>query len=132
MKKILFVFTCLLISSVYGFSIDGKNEKNVIPGVAFDKLSFDYGNIPYDGDGITTFTLTNNSKEPLIIKDCRASCGCTIPKWVKEPIKPGASTKIEVGYNTRLSGPFSKSITVITNFGQVTLGIKGEVAEKSK
>lgn len=132
MKKILFVFTCLLISSVFGFSIDRKNEKNVIPGVTFDKLSFDYGNIPYDGDGNTTFTLTNNAKEPLVIIDCRASCGCTIPKWGKEPVKPGASTKIEVGYNTRLPGPFSKSIRVTTNFGQVSLGIKGEVAEKSE
>ncbi len=128
MKKILLILTCLVVGTVYGFSKDGEKE---VSGIVFDKISYDYGKIPYDGNGVTYFTLTNRTESPLVIKDCRASCGCTLPEWSKEPIKPGANTRIKVGYNTRLSGPFSKSITVITNQGQVTLIIKGEVAEKN-
>ena len=36
----------------------------------------------------TIFTFTNVGKEPLIISNAKAGCGCTVPQWPKEPIAP--------------------------------------------
>ena len=74
--------------------------------------------------------FTNNGSEPLIIKNARASCGCTVPDWPKEPIMPGTTEKIKVNYATNRVGKFTKNITLTTNVDKkpVILTIKGEVS----
>ena len=72
-------------------------------------------------------------EQPLVINQAVASCGCTVPKYTKEPILPGKSGEIEVTYNGagKALGHFKKSITVRTN-GKVEitrLYIEGEMEE---
>jgi len=44
------------------------------------------------------------------------SCGCTVPVWSKQPVKPGEEGKIEVTLNTAgLAGQESKTIAVLAN-----------------
>lgn len=79
------------------------------------------------------FTFTNVGEQPLIINQAVASCGCTVPKYPKEPIQPGATGVIEVEYNGtgKSLGFFKKTITVRTN-GAVELSrlyIDGEMTE---
>ena len=64
-----------------------------------------------------TFTFTNVGEQALVINQAVASCGCTVPKYSKEPIQPGASGTIEVEYNGtgKSLGFFKKTITVRTN-----------------
>lgn len=64
-----------------------------------------------------TFKFTNSGNKPLIIYQAIASCGCTVPKFPKEPIKPGESGEITVTYNGagKFPGKFKKSITVRSN-----------------
>jgi hypothetical protein len=61
--------------------------------------------------------------------NCQGSCGCTVPSWPKEPIKPGANGVIKVHYDTKRVGPINKTVTVTSNSkdGVVTLHIKGLV-----
>lgn len=40
------------------------------------------------------FKFTNTGKEPLIISNVQASCGCTTPKWSNEPIAPGKQEQL--------------------------------------
>lgn len=74
------------------------------------------------------FTFTNKGKEPIIISQVHASCGCTTPSWPKEPILPGKSAAIKASYATSgRPGPFTKNITVLSNAGSKILTIKGNV-----
>ena len=64
-----------------------------------------------------TFTFTNVGDAPLIINQAFASCGCTVPTYTKDPVKPGESGKIDVTYNGKgkFPGHFSKTITIRSN-----------------
>jgi hypothetical protein len=97
--------------------------------IKFEKLEFDYGTLKQGGDPNGEFSFKNTGKEPLIISQCQGSCGCTVPSWPKEPIKPGASGVIKVHYDTKRVGPINKTVTVTSNAksGVVTLHIKGMI-----
>jgi len=100
--------------------------------ISFETEDHDFGKIQQGGDGTFEFVFRNTGKEPLVLSNVRSSCGCTVPEWPKEPIRKGESGVIKVSYNTRITGSFSKSITVYSNAGgePVVLVIKGTV-EKS-
>ena len=102
------------------------------PAMTFEKMEIDYGNVAQGGDGVRVFKFKNMGTEPLIIKNARGSCGCTVPKWPNEPIKPGQSATIEVKYDSSRLGSFTKTITVETNesIGKQVLTIKGNIYEK--
>ena len=128
MKKILFVAFVLINSTVFaqsGAKIVFKDADNTI----------DYGIVTKDtDDGVRKFEFTNTGDAPLIIKDVRSTCGCTVPSYPKEPIMPGKSGKIEVKYNMGV-GPIRKTITIESNAsnyegGRIPLKIKGEVYVK--
>ena len=63
-----------------------------------------------------TFKFKNTGEGDLIISNARASCGCTIPYFPKEPIKPGESNEMKVRFNSKgKSGKQTKQITVFSN-----------------
>ncbi|KXH85514.1 DUF1573 domain-containing protein [Chryseobacterium kwangjuense] len=83
--------------------------------ITFDKTTYDYGVIKPSADGTRFFTVTNTGDKPLILSNVKPSCGCTTPEFSQDPIMPGKSAKIKVGYNTTLNGPFNKMIEVFSN-----------------
>lgn len=83
--------------------------------ITFENETVDYGTIPHKAEPYREFVFTNTGKEPLIISNCKGSCGCTVPKCPTTPIAPGATGKIQVRYDTNRIGPFSKSVTVVSN-----------------
>jgi len=127
MKNLLaFVVMLFLVS----FSAQAQ-EKAVVSqdSIVFEKMVHDYGTIAQNSDGNTEFKFTNKGKGPVFLNDVKASCGCTVPEWTREPIAPGKTGSIKVRYNTAIAGAFSKSITVNSNAAnsQVMLIIKGNV-----
>lgn len=100
--------------------------------ITFNETTHDYGTIAKGANGETFFTVTNTGDKPLIISKVQPSCGCTTPEWSKDPIMPGKSAKIKVGYNTQLVNPFQKNIEVYSNdpqHGRTVLFIKGVVTD---
>ena len=92
------------------------NDKPVSgPVMEFEAMELDYGVIEKDSEPLRVLSFTNTGTEPLVIKNARGSCGCTVPIWPKEPIMPGATDKIEVRYATNRIGKFNKKITITTN-----------------
>ena len=86
--------------------------------IKFDETIHHFGEFSQQNAKQTcTFTFTNVGEEPLVITQAVASCGCTVPKYPKEPIQPGEKGMIEVSYNGKGKTPgfFKKSITVRTN-----------------
>ncbi|MEO5645351.1 MAG: DUF1573 domain-containing protein [Bacteroidia bacterium] len=82
------------------------------PGYKFDKTTNDYGTLKKGGEPNCEFRLTNTSKEMLVISEAHGSCGCTVPTYPKEPIKPGQTVIITVHYDTNRIGPFEKQVTM--------------------
>jgi hypothetical protein len=95
-----------------------------------DKMEHDFGaNVKQLPDGVSaTFTVTNIGKEPLLIENVQASCGCTVPAWDKSPIAPGKTGSFTAKYNSQgRPGGFTKSLTIMTNRGRKAVTIKGTV-----
>jgi hypothetical protein len=111
MKKLL-LFTVLLVCSMVTVQAQKPAE------IKFDETTHHFGEFSYNNPKLTcTFTFTNVGEQPLTINQAVASCGCTVPKYPKEPIQPGEKGVIEVAYNGtgKSLGFFKKSITVRSN-----------------
>lgn len=129
MKRILGLLAVILFTTASHAQSGAKME--------LKSDTVDYGTTSKENDnGLRAFEFTNTGDAPLIIKDVKSSCGCTVPSWPKEPIAPGKSGKIEVKYNMN-PGPIRKTITVQSNAvnhpdGMVALKLKGEVVKKEE
>lgn len=88
----------------------------------------DFSSIPQGKPVYYNFEISNTGKTPLKLDDVHASCGCTTPEWSRDPIAPGGTARIRVGYNAAAVGVFEKQITITYNTSQTKLiKIKGEV-----
>lgn len=136
MKKILVIVGIVVLFAAVSCSQTAKNSSGKPSGavIEFETREHDYGTIPFKGDGTYEFVFKNAGKEPLVLKNVRSSCGCTVPEWPKEPINKGEKSIIKVSYNTRITGSFSKSISVYSNASDApfVLVVKGKVEEAKK
>ena len=52
----------------------------------------------------------------MIISNAKGSCGCTVPKWPKEPIPPKGTGEISVKFNSKnKKGAQNKTVTLTAN-----------------
>lgn len=143
MKKITFTFFAFILAvGLYaqqtGHSPNDGHNHGTVPAVAnvttgedmlaLKETQHDFEKIPQGKPVYYSFTITNTGKTPLKLDDVHATCGCTTPEWSRDPIAPGASAKIKVGYNAAAEGAFEKFITITYNSSQTKqLKIKGTV-----
>ena len=87
-----------------------------LPAFSFVAEDHDFGTIN-DGDIVEKiFKFTNTGDAPLIISNATATCGCTVPKWPKEPIAVGETGEIQVRFNSRNKvGIQNKTVTITAN-----------------
>ena len=97
----------------------------------FAETTFDFGTVQ-DGEKVAhTYKFKNTGSEPLVFADAKGSCGCTVPKWPREPIAPGASSHVTVEFDSKGKGGKRNqkvTITANTNPPQTFLYLTGEVA----
>ncbi|WP_422006175.1 DUF1573 domain-containing protein [Roseivirga pacifica] len=128
MKKILFSLVAFCVLQV------AAAQEQVVatgPQIKFEETLFKFENI-IQGDTVEhTFTFENIGTEPLKILSARGSCGCTVPKYSKDPIAPGEKGEVFVRFKSAgKRGMQNKTVTLITNMKdnqQVVLTIRGEV-----
>jgi len=128
MKRIL--FSCFL----FVLAIAGKAQTtaNVATDAKPDvlqlkEITHDFGKIPQGRPVTYVFEIVNTGSEPLRLENVQASCGCTTPEWTKDPIAPGATSQIKVGYNAHAEGRFTKNVTVFYDKKNKVITISGEV-----
>jgi len=124
MKKII-ALTVLLSSF---FLADAQVITAVEDPLQLKEAAHDFAKIPQGKPVYYNFDITNTGKTELKLDNVQASCGCTTPEWSHDPIAPGATAKIKVGYNAAGEGYFEKTITVTYNTNQTkVITIKGTV-----
>jgi len=98
----------------------------------FEETSFDFGVVDQGEKVSYVYKFENTGDLPLVITNAKGSCGCTVPKYPKEPILPGEKAELTVEFNTKgKKGMQSKRVTITANTypAQSYLTIKGEVLE---
>mgnify|MGYP002634807682 CR=1 FL=1 len=142
MKKAFLLFSFAVLG-IISTGIAQTTSKVEMPQVAdtkdgakieFESETIDYGTIENNADGNREFKFKNTGNAPLVITTAKGSCGCTVPTWPKEPIKPGDSGDIEVSFDTAgKPNRQNKTITLTTNTesGREVLTLKGSVIPKT-
>ena len=106
MKKIALLFSFFVLALAIQV-----NAQDAGPVITFKENSKDFGDITQGQQVAHTFVLTNTGKQPLIISNVAATCGCTVPSWPKEPVAPGKSDEIKVSFNS--TGKVGKQNSVV-------------------
>lgn len=88
---------------------------------------YNFGKILQGRPVFHEFLIYNPGTNAIAISDVQASCGCTTPEWSRDPIEPGKSSKIIVGYNSAAEGTFSKVVTILYGSQRQNLVISGNV-----
>ena len=94
----------------------GENQTGLRPEIRFEKTEHHLGQILQGEKVGYNFTFTNDGNASLLILDVSASCGCTVPKYNKEPYAPGTKGSVAVvfDYSGRI-GQQNKTVTIKTN-----------------
>lgn len=127
MKKLaslLILFSAFVISNAQTSAVSLANNDVL----QLKETVHDFAKIPQSKPVYYNFEIVNTGKEPLKLETVTASCGCTTPEWSHEPILPGLTSIIKVGYNSAAEGYFEKVITITYNGDKTKqLTIKGTV-----
>jgi hypothetical protein len=94
-----------------------SGDKNIpVSQITFDQDTFNFGEV-IEGENVShAFTFTNTGNSDLIVSNAHGSCGCTVPEWPKEPIRPGKKGSIDVVFNSaKRPGKAIKDVTVYAN-----------------
>ena len=94
----------------------GNDADKKLPVFSFAETTHFFGTI-HSGERMTyEFKFKNAGNAALIISQATGSCGCTIPEYPKDPIKPGEEGVIKVKYNSEgQGGMIAKTITILAN-----------------
>ena len=123
-----------LVSFLFGtfvvfFALAQETENQTVkpgPQITFEEKTFDFGDIQQGDQVEHIFAFENTGNEPLILTNVQTTCGCTVPKWPREPIPPGQKAQITVKFNSSGKiGKVNKVVKVISNsitpISQVTI-----------
>lgn len=96
--------------------IDAELLKDTTTIAFLDSTNFEFDTI-MQGDKVQhEFRFTNTGQNNLVIARAFGSCGCTVPEYPKEPLKPGQTGTIHVTFNSAgKEGAQKKSVTVVCN-----------------
>ena len=127
--KAMMVFLFVCLTSLTTLQAQNVETAKKTASIDFKTEVIDYGTINQNSNGVKIFSFTNTGNAPLIISEVKTSCGCTVPTFSKQAILPGEVGEINIKYDTKRLGSFTKTITVLSNANltRKTLKIKGTI-----
>lgn len=115
---------------------DNSNTAQQLPNdltaIQLPEVQHDFGTIAKNSSVTHEFVVKNVGNNPLKIENVKASCGCTVPQWPKEPIPVGGQGIIKVTFNSAgKRGVQNKAITITANTDPINtrLYIKATIPE---
>ncbi|MDP2176416.1 MAG: DUF1573 domain-containing protein [Bacteroidota bacterium] len=109
---------------------ENPNATEELATIQFESTEHDFGDIIENQSVEHVYVFKNIGKIDLLINNCEAACGCTVPSWPRQPIKPGESGEIKVIFDsTGKNGNNNKIVTVYGNIpdGKIILNFKANV-----
>ena len=84
--------------------------------ISFEHTAHDFGRVESGPTYTASFKYKNTGAANLYISAAEASCGCTVPTWTKDAVKPGDTAEITVEFDSKgRNGEQLKTVTVTTN-----------------
>jgi hypothetical protein len=133
MKKQIIPILLMLFIAISAYSqmstllLEPEERASAMAKLSMLETVHDFGTIDKGTPVEHTFVFRNEGDAALIISNVKTSCGCTASDYTKEVIAPGETGEVKATYNAAKEGLFNKSIQVVSNGGEQTLFIKGEV-----
>ncbi len=131
MKQTLNIAVLLVLALSFFNAAPAEFDKydSKIAVLKFKTEVVDYGTVTQNSEGTRLFTFTNTGDAPLLITKVKTTCGCTVPSYSKAPIMPGETGELNIKYDTKRLGAFTKTVTVTSNAegGNKILKIKGNI-----
>jgi len=124
-----------LVNNPNSASEDSAEDAENLPKIEFEETVIDFGEISQGEKVKQRFRFKNTGKSNLIISNASGSCGCTVPLWPKQPIKPGQEGEIEVVFNSNgKQGRVHNTVTLIANTmpNKTVVALKGDVIVPNK
>jgi len=124
-----------LVNNPNSASEDNAEDAENLPKIEFEEEVIDFGEISQGEKVKQRFRFKNTGKSNLIISNASGSCGCTVPLWPKQPIKPGQEGEIEVVFNSNgKQGRVHNTVTLIANTmpNKTVVALKGDVIVPNK
>ena len=106
MKKIFFLATAFF------FSVAVSAQAKADDLIKVNTENHDFGKVKQSVPISYYFEIKNISDKPVVVENTYASCGCTTPEKIVEPIMPGATVKLKVDYNSAAVGPINKDVFI--------------------
>lgn len=100
-----------------GTHTPADTSKGAVPVLTFEKEYHNFGNVTQGEVVEYSFKFTNTGNKDLLITKAEASCGCTVPEWPKDPVKPGESRYMKVKFDShgRPEGYTEKELFIQAN-----------------
>ena len=123
MKKIF------LLASAFVFTLGVMAQPKPDEVIKMNTEKHDFGKIKAGTPVTYAFEIKNISDKPIVVENSWASCGCTTPEKIVDPIMPGKTALLKVQYNAAAVSTFTKDVHI--KFAGIeldkTVQITGEV-----
>ena len=96
----------------------------------FTETEYNFGTVEQGEKVSHTYKFKNTGDNPLILTNAKGSCGCTVPKWPRDPIAPGGEGEVTVEFDSKnKKGTRNQKVTLTANTepANTVLYLKGEV-----
>ncbi len=122
------------------FSVQAQSIEVKLPQDGSGLPVLDYGKVQegIEGSDMITqkITLSNIGDATVTLTSIESDCACLTAYLPENPsVDPGSELVIEIAYNNRRLGPFSKLLTLHTDAsgqGSIQMMVKGEVQLRSE
>lgn len=106
------------------------NAQNGCSKVIFKHYTHNFGKLKFGEEADYKFEFKNISDSVVVITNVKAKCGCTTTDWTRKPLAKNKKGFIEINYDTKIVGRFTKSIFAYVNGdpNAVRLTITGTVS----
>ena len=123
MKKII------LSVAAFVFALAAIAQSKADSVIKVNTETYNFGKVKQGVPPVYSFEIKNITDKPVVVENTSASCGCTTPEKITEPIAPGATVKLKVQYSAAAAGQFNKDVYIkLAGIEQPkTVHITGEV-----
>jgi hypothetical protein len=120
-----FIFAAAIIFAFFAACRQGEKKANpadtaldpaMVTSIQWLDSTLDKGTVTEGEKVEVAYRFKNSGSKPLVIKDVRPSCGCTVAEKPEKPIAPGEEGIIKGVFNsTNKVGTNNKTIHVVAN-----------------